>query len=129
MPSDGIDTVGHPRILDRTPPWMFAALIAAAVAIVSYPNLHGFWGRDDFAQLALVRMIGSPWPLFVDDHFFVAGSVFRPLGFFSLWLCEKLFGTDYAPNAAFDIALHAAVALTLFRVAVATGDRRLVRRR
>ena len=110
MPSDEVGAGGG-RISGKVSPWLFAVLIVAAVSAVSYPNLHGFWGRDDFAQLALARMIGAPWALFVTDHFFVAGSIFRPLGFFSQWLCVKLFGTDYAPNAAFDIALHAAVAL------------------
>lgn len=81
MPSDRIDTVDR-GISDRTPVWTLAVLIVAAVALVSYPNLHGFWGRDDFAQLALVRMIGAPWQFFVTDHYFVIGSVFRPLGFF-----------------------------------------------
>ena len=113
MPSN---EVGGGRISGKIPPWMIAVLIVAAVSAVSYPNLYGFWGRDDFAQLALARMIGAPWALFVTDHFFVAGSIFRPLGFFSQWLCVTMFGTDYAPNAAFDIALHAAVAVCLFRV-------------
>ncbi len=93
----------------------FAALgIAVIVAIIYWPGVHGFWGRDDFGVLAFVRLLGSPWPLFVHDHFPAAGWVFRPLGFASMWLCEELFGTDYRANAMFDLALHIGVSLALF---------------
>src|ERR1700722_7737083 len=111
--------VGDNRVSTR--PLIAAALIAAITAVVLAPNVHGFWGRDDFGCLAIVRMIGSPWVFFATDHFFVPGSIFRPLGFASMWLCEKLFGTAYAPNAAFDIGLHVAVALALCRVMVRAG--------
>ena len=111
--------VGDNRVSTR--PLIAAALIAAVSAVVLAPNVHGFWGRDDFGCLAIVRMIGSPWVFFTTDHFFVPGSIFRPLGFASMWLCEKLFGTAYAPNAAFDIGLHVAVALALCRVMVRAG--------
>ena len=100
---------------DKRHVWICAALVVAAVVVVSYPNVAGFWGRDDFICVALARMVGSPWQFFIGDHFFAPGAVFRPLGFFSEWLCVKLFGTTYAPNAAFDIALHAAVAFLVFR--------------
>jgi hypothetical protein len=62
----------------------------------------------------MARLIGSPWPLFTHDHFVTPGSVFRPLGFASLWLCTMLFGTDYAANATADLVLHAGVGLALF---------------
>src|SRR5215475_6461705 len=110
MPSDAAADRPHAA---RKGIWMLAALIAVAVAAVSYPNIGGYWGRDDFACIALERMIGSPWRLFTTDSFFVPGSVFRPLGYLSEWLCIQIFGTQYAPNAAFDIALQAAVALSL----------------
>ncbi len=93
-----------------------ALVIIAAVAFVYWPGVHGFWGRDDYFQLAFARMIGSPWPLFVQDHYPVPGSVFRPLGFASMWLCARLFGSDYAAHALADLALHAGVALALFGV-------------
>ena len=84
------------------------------VAFVYWPGVHGFWGRDDFGVLAFVRLLGSPWPLFVHDHFPVAGWVFRPLAFASMWLCEELFGADYQAHATFDLALHIGVSLALF---------------
>ncbi len=92
-------------------------VIAAAVAMAYWPGLHGFWGRDDFMQLAFARLIGSPWPLFVHDHYFpVPGSIFRPLGFASFWLWQALFGTNYFAHAFADMLLHVAVSVALYRV-------------
>jgi len=91
--------------------------IAALIALAYWPGLDGFWGRDDFMQLAYARLIGSPWPLFVHDHYFpVPGSIFRPLGFASFWLWQALFGVDYRAHAIGDMFLHIAVALALYRV-------------
>jgi len=92
-------------------------VVVALVALVYWPGLHGFWTRDDFMQLAFARLVGSPWPLFVRDHYFpVPGSVFRPLGFASFWLWQALFGTDYFAHAFGDMLLHVAVCLALYRV-------------
>jgi len=98
----------------RSAAWGAAGLLVVIVFLAGWPGVHGFWGRDDYFQLALARMIGSPWPLFAHDHFPVPGSVFRPLGFASMWLDTRLFGTAYAPHAICDLALHAGVALALF---------------
>lgn len=92
-------------------------VIAALIALVYWPGLHGFWTRDDFMQLAFARLVGSPWIVFVQDHYFPApGSIFRPLGFASFWLSQALFGTDYFWNAFGDLVLHVAVSLALYRV-------------
>ena len=92
-------------------------VIAIAVALVYWPGLAGFWTRDDYMQLAFARLVGSPWPVFVHDHYFPApGSIFRPLGFASFWLSQALFGTDYFGNAFGDLVLHVAVSLALYRV-------------
>jgi hypothetical protein len=100
--------------------------IATAIALVYWPGLYGFWGRDDFMQLAFARMVGSPWPLFVHDHYFpVPGSIFRPLGFASFWLWQALFGTDYFAHAFGDMLLHVAVALALYRVVRVDGLERI----
>ncbi|MEO5625833.1 MAG: hypothetical protein ABIQ70_07490 [Dokdonella sp.] len=90
-----------------------ALVLVAIVAFVYWPGVHGFWGRDDFMQLAFARLIGSPWPLFTHDHFPVPGSVFRPLGFASMWLCATLLGAGYQANAIADLALHAVVSVAL----------------
>ena len=100
--------------------------IATAIALVYWPGLYGFWGRDDFMQLAFARLIGSPWPLFVHDHYFpVPGSIFRPLGFASFWLWQALFGTDYFAHAFGDMLLHVAVGLALYRVVRVDGLERI----
>jgi hypothetical protein len=90
-----------------------ALCIVALVAWGYWPGVHGDWGRDDYFQLALARLIGSPWALFTHDHFPVPGSVFRPLGFASMWLDTALFGARYAPHAVVDLGLHATTALAL----------------
>ena len=95
--------------------------IAAIVVVIYWPGLHGDWGRDDYFQLAFVRLLESPWPLFVHDHFPVPGSVFRPLGVASMWLGAAMFGADYAAHAASDLALHVAVSLALFALLARIG--------
>lgn len=98
------------------------AIIALPIAFVYWPGLQGFWTRDDFMQLAFARLIGSPWALFVHDHYFpVPGSIFRPLGFASFWLWQALFGTNYFAHAFADMLLHVAVSLALYRVFRASG--------
>ena len=95
--------------------WFPPALIVAAVVLVLAPGVHGDWGRDDYFQLAFARLVGSPWSLFTHDHFAPApGSVFRPLGYASMWLGVRLFGVDYAAHAWSDITLHATVSVALF---------------
>lgn len=102
-------------------------VIAVPIAVAYWPGLHGFWTRDDFMQLAFARLIGSPWPLFVHDHYFpVPGSLFRPLGFASFWLWQALFGTRYFDHALGDLALHIGVALALYGlIRTAVSDRML----
>lgn len=95
--------------------------ITLAIAFAYWPGLAGDWGRDDYFQLAFARLLESPWPLFVRDHFPVPGSVFRPLGVASMWLGAALFGSDYTAHAACDLALHVAVALALFGCLVRAG--------
>ena len=97
------------------------AALLLVVALAFVPGFGGAWGRDDFAQLAYMRLIGSPWPLFAHDHFFAAGSVFRPLGFASMWLDTALFGSGYAGHALAGLALHLGVALALYGLMRTTG--------
>ncbi|GAA0705084.1 hypothetical protein [Dokdonella soli] len=101
--------------------------IVVLVIIVYWPGVHGFWGRDDFMQLASARLVGSPWPLFVQDHYVpVPGAVFRPLGFASFWLGAALFGTDYEAHAIADMLLHLGVALALFGLLLRAAIPRLL---
>ncbi len=100
--------------------WLAASLIAllivGAILLVGWPAIHGFWVRDDLTQLAYVRLLGTPWPLFTHDHFPVPGSIFRPLGFASLWLSELVLGHDYVANTVADLVLHGVVVLSLYRL-------------
>ena len=100
--------------------WMAASLIAllvvGAILLVGWPAIHGFWVRDDLTQLAYVRLLTTPWPLFAYDHFPVPGSIFRPLGFASLWLSVRVFGNDYAANSIADLVLHGIVVLAIYRL-------------
>jgi hypothetical protein len=99
--------------------WRFclaALTISALVGYVYWPGIHAFWGRDDFGQIALLRLIDSPWLLFTQDHYPVPGSVFRPLGYASMWLCERWLGTDYAAQAMVDLGLHVAVSVAFLRL-------------
>jgi len=105
------------RVLDGS---AIAAIIVAVVCVY-LPGVYGFWGRDDFMQLAFSRLVGSPWPAFVHDHFPVPGSVFRPLGFASMWLCAMVFGADYEANAIADLALHAGVSVVLLVILFRAG--------
>jgi hypothetical protein len=107
---------GSPAPPARRPEGWAWLVLLAAVALVAGPAVLGDWGRDDYFQLAFARLIGSPWPLFTHDHFPVPGSVFRPLGYASMWLDTALFGTGYRAHALVDLALHGAVAAALFGV-------------
>jgi len=96
--------------------------LVCAVACVYWPGLYGFWTRDDFMQLAYARLIGSPGPLFVHDHYFPApGSIFRPLGFASMWLWQAFFGTNYFAHAFADMLLHIGVSLAMYRIVRLSG--------
>ena len=95
--------------------------VVLAVAPVYWPGLHGDWGRDDYFQLAFARLLESPWPLFVHDHFPVPGSVFRPLGVASMWLGAALFGANYTAHAASDLVLHLGVCLALLALLARLG--------
>lgn len=107
-------TPARPLVNRLARPVGAALLLVAAVALACWPGIHGFWGRDDYMQLAFARMVGSPWPMFVHDHFFPApGSVFRPLGFASMWASTALLGTSYPANAVADLLLHIGVVLAL----------------
>jgi len=102
-----------------------ALALPCLVALAYWPGLHGFWGRDDFMQLAFARLVGSPSPLFVQDHYFPGpGSFFRPLGFASFWLWQALFGSNYFAHAFADMLLHAAVGIALMRVMLASSVER-----
>jgi len=84
-------------------------LMTAVVALVSWPGFRADWVRDDFLVLAFSRLLGTPFPLFVQDHFHVPGAIFRPLGYASQWLTQAMFGNGYQAHSAIELALHVGV--------------------
>lgn len=88
--------------------------ITALTLLLFWPGMFADWGRDDYLQLAMARMVGSPWPFFVTDHFPLPQAVFRPLGFASFWLGQALSGTYYTGHAIQSALLLVLIALTLF---------------
>ena len=90
--------------------------VALAVAIVYWPGLSADWLRDDFLGVAFSRMLGSPWSLFLNDHFHLPGAHFRPLGYAALWLNQALLGNHYIVFSLVEGAIHAGVAVALYRL-------------
>ena len=92
------------------------AVLTGAVTMVYWPGFSADWVRDDFLALAFSRLLGSPFALFVTDHFHLPGAHFRPLGFAALWLNQACCGNGYHAFALFEWALHVAIALALYRL-------------
>lgn len=101
---------------ERVASAIVAALFLGVVMLAYRPGVSGFWMRDDFFVLAYMRLVDAPWAFFFHDHFPVPGSIFRPLGFASMWLTQALFGTQYRAESLVDLGLHVAVAVALYRV-------------
>ncbi len=102
------------KIFRFLPDMLASLLTVGLVGLVFWPGLAGDWGRDDFMQLAMVRLVGDPLAFFTSDHFVLPGGVFRPMGYFSLWLGHALGGTEFSRHAVHSLILHAGTALTLF---------------
>ncbi len=95
--------------------WRIAGLLIAFAlgAWCFAPALHAWFAQDDYAFLALVRLLHQPWLVFVHDHF--PGSMyFRPLGLFLWWLAAAV-GEDAArPQYALNLILHLACVAALY---------------
>jgi len=97
------------------------AIAAAAALAVSWPTVAGVFLFDDAPVVrdnALVAA-GRIGAFFGSSVF--GGSdgdlLFRPLWLLSLWFDRALFGAHAAPMHAVNVALHAAAAALLYRVA------------
>ncbi len=89
-------------------------LLALALGVWCYaPALHAFFAQDDFAFLAMVRLLHQPWLLFVHDHF-PASLYFRPLGVLLWWLVCALAGAAAWPQYAVNLALHLGCVAALY---------------
>lgn len=104
--------VHKPVLADSLP----VALLAAAIAVVYWPGFFADWVRDDFIALAFVRLLDSPWPLFVQDHFHAPAAHFRPLGYAAFWLNQALCGIGFTAQAAVEWALHVGTSGALYRL-------------
>jgi len=87
--------------------WRIAALlIALALGAWCYaPGLRAFFAQDDFAFLALVRLLHQPWLLFVHNHF-PDYAYFRPLGVLLWWLVADAAGDAAWPQYVLNLTLH-----------------------
>ena len=101
-------------------PWLPALVVApvltAVVAVVYWPGFSADWVRDDLNLVAFSRLLGTPWSLFVQDHFHVPGAHFRPIGYLTLWLNQVLFGNGYLSYSLAEFALHVGCTLALYRL-------------
>lgn len=88
------------------------AWIAFAVAAVGFsPALDAGFHFEDFTYLALMKHLDSPWPLIVDNIFFV--YYYRATGMLFWWLSVKLVGADAWWHNLIDLLLHAGNAALL----------------
>src|SRR5580765_2543988 len=86
--------------------WRIAGLLIALVlgAWCYAPGLQAFFAQDDFAFLALVRLLQQPWLLFVHNHF-PDYAYFRPLGVLLWWLVADAAADTAWPQYALNLAL------------------------
>jgi len=110
----GVATVlTSPSVLSRR--WRLASLlIALALGAWCYaPGLHAFFAQDDFAFLALVRLLHEPWLLFTHNHF-PDYAYFRPLGVLLWWLVAATAEDAALPQYALNLALHLGCVAALY---------------
>src|SRR6185312_1310168 len=83
---------GAPSVRFGAPVFSPVLVLALSVAIAYWPSVSADWIRDDYRNLAVARMVGPPWALFVTDHFHAPAPHFRPLAYFPYWPTQALFG-------------------------------------
>ncbi|HEX7915807.1 hypothetical protein [Rudaea sp.] len=95
--------------------WRIAGLLIALVlgAWCYAPGLQAFFAQDDFAFLALVRLLHQPWLLFVYNHF-PDYAYFRPLGVLLWWLVAAVAADTAWPQYALNLALHLGCVAALY---------------
>lgn len=85
---------------------LIAAGAAFAVAAFAFmPALAAGFHVEDYAYVALMRHLPSPWTLLVDNIFFV--YYYRATGMLFWWLSVQLAGTDAWWHNLFDLIVHA----------------------
>lgn len=98
-----------------TLPWRIAGLLLAlALGAWCYaPGLHAWFAQDDFALLAIVRLLHQPWLLFVHNHF-PDYAYFRPLGVLLWWFVAGVAADAAWPQYALNLALHLGCVAALY---------------
>lgn len=89
-------------------------VLVVSVAMAYWPAVSADWIRDDYWNLAVARMVGNPWALFVTDHFHAPGSHFRPLAYFAYWATQVMFGAGHTAQAWVEGAIHLTVTILLY---------------
>jgi hypothetical protein len=89
-------------------------LIILSSAVWFWPGVHGDWGRDDYMQLAMARLVGSPWAFFTTDHFHLPSGAFRPMGYASFWLGQALYDTSFQDHAVMSWVFLQIIAIGLW---------------
>ena len=84
---------------------MILLLVLGLAALAFAPALDAGFHVEDFSYLALMRHLESPWPLLVDNVFFV--YYYRATGMLFWWLSVQLAGTDAWWHNLFNLGLHA----------------------
>jgi hypothetical protein len=87
---------------------LVAAGLCAVLALGAWcyaPALQASFAQDDFAFLAMVRLLGQPWLVFVHEHF-PGNFYFRPLGLMLWWLVCAAAGAAAWPQYALNLLLH-----------------------
>src|SRR6185312_6734987 len=107
---------GAPSVRFGAPVFSPVLVLALSVAIVYWPAVSADWIRDDYWNLAVARMVGDPWALFVTDHFHAPASHFRPLAYFAYWATQAMFGAGHTAQALVEGFIHLAVTILLYRL-------------
>ena len=97
--------------------------IVALLAAVAWPLRGAFLHEDDFALLALARLLDDPLPAFVREHMLTM-PYYRPLGLVAWWLSARAFGAALLPQYVLALGLHALVCMALAGLLRELGTRR-----
>ncbi len=91
---------------------LIAAATAFAVAVIAFmPALAAGFHVEDYAYVALMRHLPSPWTLLVDNIFFV--YYYRATGMLFWWFSVQFAGTDAWWHNLLDLLVHAGNAALL----------------
>ena len=97
--------------------WLLAALAAATYVLAMAPLRTAWFTDDDWHFLALLRHVDAATDAF-SEHF-MGSYGYRPVAMVLFAITALVFGADALPQYLLNVALHAAVALLLWRLAIA----------